>query len=123
MNLYIDHLLLDSGIMHQRVNQMKQQDLRPEYRQLKAVPSSNQDHSYLVGEVEVLTKPFPEADISADRTDILVCSCDDYWYNRSKGFENGDMSVTELGKCKHCVSAFRTEKAKADNNQTTLEES
>lgn len=120
MRLYKDHLRLDGSIVHTRVDQMKSQNLRPNYVENKIVPSSSKDHAYLVSKIEVLTKPFEDADVSADRVDIVVCSCPAYHFQESAGFENDDMSVTELGECKHITSAYKEKRAKADPDQTSL---
>jgi len=119
-DLYQEHLYLDSGIMHDRVNQMKAQNLRPEYLDIQAVPSESSDRAYLVAKVRTLTKPFERADVAEDRTEVIVCSCDDFHYNRTKGFENAEIDVTEFGKCKHCRLAYKVENAKSDPNQEQL---
>lgn len=118
--IYTEHLYMDSGIQHDRVFQMKGQNLKPEYVDVRTVESESSGHAYLVGKVSVLTTNFEDADVAKDRETVLVCSCDDYHYNRSAGFENGDVPVTNLSHCKHCVSAYRTEKAQNDENQTEL---
>jgi len=119
MKLYREHVEMSNNIQHIRVAQMDSQDLKPEYQDLRAVPSESQDHAYLVGKVSVLTKPFPDADATADRTGVIVCGCPAFHYQESAGFENGDMSVEELGECKH-AGAYREIRAKQDNQQDTL---
>lgn len=119
MNIYTDHMTIGDGIDHDRVIQMRDRDLRPEYEALRVVPSGSQDHAYVVAKVSVLDRPFDEADVVDDRVEIIVCGCDDYWFTRSKDFETGAVSVRDLETCKH-ATAFREEQVRNDDSQMTF---
>ena len=99
---------------------MKEQDLRPEVQECKIVPSSSDNGAYLVVKVEVLDRPFPAADISADQTTIHACSCSDWYFNLSAGIEHGDIAPSEIGVCKHGRAAYKAIKAQNDDSQDTL---
>lgn len=118
--LYTEHLVVGDTIQHERIEQMKELDRNPEYTDITIEPSDNSAQMYLVGRVAVLTKPFAKADVSEDTTEVIACACDDWWYNRTKGFENGEMEVTEITPCKHGRRAFREIKAEEDDQQETL---
>ena len=117
--LYTDHLETKTGIKHKRFAQLEDRDRNPEYETLKVVPSESSDKAYIVAEISFLTKPMGKADIVEDTAHGYLCSCDDFYYNRSGGLES-DADPTNMGKCKHVISAFRTEKAKNDPNQQEI---
>lgn len=120
MNLYEEHLYLDGAtIQHVRVNQMAVRQLKPEYVDLQIVPSSSEDHSYLVGRVRVLDKPQPIADIADDETEIIVCSCDDWYFTQSKHVDK-DKKPSDCGTCKHGKAAYKSVQAAADDAQQSL---
>lgn len=118
--LYPDHLANENGLKHERFVDLKGWKYRPEYLEHKVVPSSSEDHAYLVSKIEVLNKPVQEADIVADSMEVILCSCDSFYFNESAGVENGDRKPSEMRKCKHGISAYRTEKAKNDEKQETI---
>ena len=118
--LYTEHLDTSDGIAHTRFSQLQEQDKRPEYKELRVVPSSSEDRAYLVAEVSALSVPFNQADIAMDRVSLYLCSCDDHWYNQSDSIENPSRELSAVGECKHCIGSFRELKAKADDNQETL---
>lgn len=121
-DLFEEHLAgTANGLVHERFDQLKDRNLRPEYLDHKVVGSESSDHAYLVSKVETLTVPFENADIAADTAEIILCSCDQHYYRCSAGLEV-DMNPEEVQHCKHCRSAFRAEKAKADANQQKLVE-
>jgi len=105
---------------HKRFAQLKDQDYRPEYQHLRTVASGSQDHAYLLGKVRCLSVPHKEADIVDDQMTVYLCSCDDHWYNRTKGFEEGNQSPEDIGDCKHISSEFAHLKAASDDKQTSL---
>lgn len=83
--------------------------------ELRSVPSqSEKGKAYLVMQVQTYTKPkdHPELDIIEDKLTIPVCSCWSYRQNSSIDPPQGD--------CKHIRNAYREEKAKSDENQTSL---
>lgn len=119
MTLYQEHLYLDGGITHERVHQLKARNLRPEFIDIQVVQSESSDKEYLVGRVECLTKPFEDADVSEDRTEIVVCSCDDWYFNRSAGIEV-DKDPSTVQPCKHGTAAYKELRAQEDGKQQTL---
>jgi len=119
MVLYSDHLILDSGIQHRRVSQLKANNYNPEYVETRTVSSESSDREYLLGQLRVLSVPFEDADSSKDTVTAWVCSCDDFYYNRSAGVEDGG-SPTEMGECKHITSAVKSRRAMADDQQASL---
>jgi len=122
--LYEEHLEYAEGVQHKRVSQLEEFDHRPEYTDVRLVPSESSDKVYVVSKVETLTEPFDAdtTDLVSDTTTVIVCSCDDYWYNQTGGFEDGENPVPEWGRCKHCRAAYRTEKHKNDDSQQGLDE-
>lgn len=84
-------------------------------KSIRSVPSqSEKGKAYLVMQVQTYTKPkdHPELDIIEDKLTIPVCSCWSYRQNSS--------IEPPQGSCKHTRKAYREEKAKADENQTSL---
>jgi len=118
--LYTEHLDLAGGITHNRFEQLVDQNRRPEYQDLRVIPSESEDHYYLVATVEALDVPFQEADIAEDQTEIHLCSCDDHWYNQSDSIENPQRTLSDVGQCKHITAEYRELKAKNDDNQERL---
>jgi hypothetical protein len=119
--LYSDHLeWTQEGLQLDRLTDMEERDLRPEVQDVKIVPSSSDNGVYLVAQVKVLDKPFEQADITADKTELVCCSCSDWYFNRSVGVETGDTSPSEIGTCKHGRSAYKHLSAQADDSQETL---
>jgi len=121
--LYNDHIeWTEEGLQLDRLVDMKERDLRPEVNNCKIVESSSDNGAYLVAKIEVLDVPFERADISADTVDLTVCSCSDWYFNRSSGVETGEVSPSEIGTCKHCRSAYKHLSAQADDSQTGFDE-
>lgn len=119
MKLYSPHLYLDTAIMHTRVYQMQTQNRNPEYTDTYIVQSSQDDHYYLTAKVRVLDVPKSEADAVVDTVEVWVCSCDDFHFRQSDGFENGDVRPSELGECKHIDSVVR-ESLKTEEKDTPV---
>lgn len=119
-NIDTEHLYLDSGIMHERVHDLKSRNQKPEYLEIRTVDSESRDVSYLLGKVECLDVPFEDADVAEDRVELWVCSCPAYFFQESDGLETGERKPSEVGMCKHLRSSVRAEKAKADENQREL---
>ncbi len=118
--LYTEHLETKTGIKHKRFAQLEDRDRNPEYETLKVVPSESTSQAYIVAEISFLTKPMGKADVVEDTVSgVPICSCDDFYYNQSAGLES-DKDPTQMGRCKHCISAFRAEKAKNDPNQQEI---
>lgn len=109
MILYDEHLHVDDTIQHKRFQDMMFMNYRPEYRDLCVVASGTQEHdrAYLVAEIKALDTPYePSIDVLDHRVTTYVCSCDDFYYNRSMGIESGEITPPDLGACKHVVAAF-----------------
>ena len=107
MELYEEHLYITDTIQHRRVDQLRSMNYRPEYERVHAVPSNNQNHAYLPAEVRCLDTPYrPEIDVVEHYVTVYVCSCDDFWFNRSMGIDSGEITPDEMGVCKHCIAAF-----------------
>ena len=123
MKLYQDHLRNEQmGPMLERVADMHANGLRPEVNTTRVHPSESKDYAYLVQRVSVLDEPFnPETtDEATDRVEVLMCSCSDFYFNRSDGVDTRERKPSEMQVCKHCYREFRTEKAQADDKQETL---
>jgi hypothetical protein len=121
--LYREHLEVGERFEHTRFTQLRRLDHRPEYRDVRVVPSESDDHAYLTAKVDCLKEPYdPETtDIVADTVTVPLCSCDDGWFRATKGFEDGDIAPTDFKKCKHYRAEFRAENAKSDDAQETFE--
>lgn len=116
-----DHISVGERLEHVRFQQLREFGHRPEYVDVKAVPSESSDKTYLVGRLKCLSGPFgDETDVVADQIETLVCSCDDFWFRCSGGFEDGENPPAKWDRCKHCRAAFRAEKAQSDDQQTQL---
>lgn len=86
------------------------------------VPSESRDVAHLVMKVTTTDKPpgHPDSDIVADETEISVCSCENFQYSQSVDVSMKTLAEGNLGTCKHIRACFKTERAKADDNQHTL---
>ena len=84
-------------------------------KELHTVPSeSEKGKAYLVCKIETYQKKqsHPELDLIKDQITIPVCSCWSYRQNSS--------IEPPQGSCKHTRKAYREEKAKSDEKQTSL---
>lgn len=87
---------------------------------MATVSSENDpDKQYLVCKVGThkYPKDHPKLDLVAHDIDIPVCTC---WSWRNSSADLDHEQPQESGDCKHVLEAFRTEQAKADENQTQL---
>lgn len=91
---------------------------------VRIVPSSSRDLAHVVAKVYTYALPHghEDLDVSADRREITVCSCEDYTYNQSVDVSETALRDGTLGECRHITGAFRVEKARADDQQTELGE-
>ena len=80
----------------------------------------SEGRAYLVSKISVLSQPFPDADIAADRFQTYLCSCPAFYFQESNGLETNETHPTDIGKCKHVLAAFKHERAKQDENQSEL---
>lgn len=122
MNLYTDHLKIGERLEHTRFAQLRDAGHRPEYTDVRVVHSESSDVAYLVARVECLATPFgPDSDVVADKTTVTLCSCPQFNYRLSAGFEDGENNPP-WKKCKHGIAAYRAEQAQADDQQTELDQ-
>ena len=86
------------------------------------VPSESRDVAHVVMRVTTTDKPpgHPDSDIVADKTEIAVCSCENFSFEQGIDVSKKTLSEGNLGTCKHITSAYREERAKADKSQNTL---
>ena len=89
---------------------------------VQVVPSESRDVAHVVMKVTTTDKPpgHPDSDIVADKTEIAVCSCENFQYSQSVDVSMKTLAEGNLGRCKHIRACFKTERAKADDNQHTL---
>lgn len=85
----------------------------------RVCPSSSTDEVYYLQAIETTEEAYP-ADIVESETSTCVCSCPSFLFQHSPVTSKGPNTVGEMGQCKHTISEVRTEKAKADDNQSTL---
>ena len=120
LELYPDHIeWTDTGLQIDRIQDLESRDMRPEVKDCKIVPSSSNNGAYLVAKVECLDKPFEEADITADKTELVVCSCPSFYFQKSSGLE-ADTAPSEVSTCKHGRGAYKHINAAQDDAQDTL---
>lgn len=89
---------------------------------VRLVPSESRDIAHVVMEIETTDKPpeHPQSDVVADKTELRVCSCEDWTYNQSIDVSKRSIADGSFGMCRHLRAAFKTERAKADPEQDTL---
>lgn len=117
MKLYPEHIAKEPTL--EAVEWLDQQGYNVEVKDTRIVESSDREKAYVVQRVETTIVPFERADVAADQTEIVLCSCDSARYH---SFANVDIekSLDGFSSCKHS-RVFREQKAKADPNQATLE--
>ena len=93
-----------------------------EIKDVQTVGSESRDVTHLVMKVETTDKPqgHPELDVVADKTELRVCSCENYQYSQSVDVSKKTLAEGSIGSCKHLIAAYRTEQAKADPNQQAI---
>jgi len=91
-------------------------------KNVQVIPSNSRDAAHIVCEVETYDYPqgHDKLDIAADSLSIKICSCEDYQHNQSVDVSERPLKEASAGSCKHLKSAYRAEKAKADDAQDTL---
>lgn len=89
---------------------------------VQIVPSESRDVAHVVMRVTTTDKPpgHPDSDIVADKTEIAVCSCENYQYQQSVDVSKKTLSEGSIGSCKHLRQSYREQKAKADPNQQAI---
>jgi len=94
---------------------------------LHTVSSESGNGAYLVARVDTYRYPrdSPELDVADESHQITfpVCSCADYRYSQTPDLEmSEELSPETVGTCKHCLEAFREERAKSDTAQQGLDD-
>ena len=84
--------------------------------------SESRDMTHLIYTVKTTEYPegHPELDVVAHETEIKVCTCEDFRYNQSVDVSERHLAEESVDACKHVRDEYRTEKAKADENQDTI---
>jgi hypothetical protein len=87
-----------------------------------SVPSNSREKSHVVVQIQTYNYPrnHPELDVVEDQTEIWVCSCEDFQYNKSADVSESLVSPSQCGTCKHISSVSKVEKAKSDDKQRSL---
>lgn len=105
MNLATQHLTVGERLEHTRYQQLREFDHRPEYVDVRVVPSESADHAYLVARVSTLPEPFhADMDVSEAREEVYLCSCPQFHFRCSGGFEDGENPPEEWDECKHIMA-------------------
>lgn len=91
-------------------------------REAHVVESNSRDMAHFVTQIVTYDRPKddPELDVIEDQTEIYVCSCEDFQYNKSADVSESMVKPSQCGACKHIRSISKVEKAKEDENQTQL---
>ena len=104
---------------NQPLEDMENSNRNPEVLEMHAVPSNSRpDMAHLVKKLEVLTKPFEQADVAADTTTVWVCSCENFQYERWPS-DGSIPDLETLPQCRHC-NELKPIKAKDDESQSEL---
>jgi len=84
--------------------------------------SSSRDACHMVVQVTTyaLPKDHPRLDFVEHQVKIPVCSCEGFRYRYSADVSDPDTHPTDCDTCPHIRDVYRTEKAKADESQSTL---
>ncbi len=80
----------------------------------------SEDSAYLLTKIETTRVPTAKADYAVDKITMWVCNCHDMQYNKLKPFLKGEITLDEVGGCKHVKAHDKVERAKQDDQQETL---
>ena len=127
--LHSDHLRIDSTAMGQLI-------IEPEYlgflrsngyniegiNKVHTVESNSRDTAHMVLSFNSYEYPVdhPELDFEAHKTTLWACSCEDFRYNKSVDVSKDGIKPTEAKACRHIKECSKVERAKEDENQSTL---
>lgn len=117
MKLKSDHLTNPPEL--EAVEWLDQHGYNCEIQDTRIVQSeSDPDKCYAVQRVETTKVPFERADVVADKTELVVCSCDSCRY---QSFDSVDVeqSLSGFESCKHS-RVYREEQARQDQSQAQL---
>jgi hypothetical protein len=117
MKLYSEHIADQPTL--EATDWLEQQGYNVEVAETRVVGSESSDKAYLVQKVQTTQVPFAKADVAADQTSLVLCSCDDCRY---RSFEHVDVeqSLEGFKSCKHGRKAFKTVRAQQDKDQERL---
>ena len=116
MKLYTKHLKDPPEL--EAVEWLSQQGYNVEVKDTRIVESSSAEKAYVVQRVETTRVPFERADVAADKTEIVLCSCDSGRYHSFKKVDI-EQSLDGFDPCKH-RKVYRKQKARADPNQQAI---
>jgi len=117
MKLYNDHIAEQPTL--EATEWLESQGYNVEVAETRVVGSESSDKAYLIQKVTTTQVPFAQADVAADQTSLVLCSCDDCRY---RSFEHVDVeqSLEGFRSCKHGRAEFKIVRAQADENQAQL---
>jgi hypothetical protein len=117
MKLYTDHIAVAPKL--EATEWLEQQGYNVEVAKTRVVPSESSDKAYVVQKVTTTQVPFKQADVAADQTSLVLCSCDDCRY---RSFEHVDVeqSLEGFKTCKHGRAEFKIVRAQSDESQAQL---
>ena len=98
---------------------LDQQGYNLDVEATRVVASDSSDKAYIVQKVTTTSVPFARADVAADQTSLVLCSCDDCRY-RSFEEVQAEQSLEGFKSCKHGRKAFKTVRAQQDDDQERL---
>ena len=117
MKINTDHV--DNHPTLEVVTSLRADGYSVDVQETRVCPSSSNEEVYYLQKIETTTDAYP-ADIVASETSTWVCSCPSFLFQHSPVTSRGPNTVGEMGQCKHIIAEVRTEKAKHDDNQSTL---
>jgi hypothetical protein len=117
MKLYSQHIAEHPTL--EATEWLKQQGYNCDVEATRVVASDSSDNAYVVQKVTTTSVPFERADVAADQTSLVLCSCDDCRY-RSFEHVNVEQSLEGFRSCKHGRAEFKIARAQADENQSQL---
>jgi len=117
MKLYSEHIAEAPTL--EATEWLEQQGYNIDIEETRVVGSESSDKAYLVQKVQTTQVPFKKADVAADQTSLVLCSCDDCRY---RSFEHVDVEQSLAGfrSCKHGRAEFKIVRAQADESQAQL---
>ena len=116
MKLYPEHIAKEPTL--EVCEELDQHGYPVDVLETRIASSESSDKCYIVQRIQTTTVPFERADVAADETELVVCSCPSGMFH---SFENVklDTSLSGYSACKH-AGVFREQRAKQDDQQGTL---
>jgi hypothetical protein len=117
MKLYSDHIAEQPTL--EATEWLESQGYNIDIEETRVVGSESSDKAYIVQKVTTTQVPFKQADVAADQTSLVLCSCDDCRY---RSFEHVDVkqSLEGFKTCKHGRKELKIVRAQADESQAQL---